>query len=180
MKKHVGIITDDLILYNKIRLLLRHEANVSLSTADETAGAYDVLLADARITDGKPGAVMIGDGEELPLSFRHEDLVMILQRSGEADVGISLSATAHVAYISGEAVKLTEVEYRLLEVIIEADGFISKEELLHNVWGNGYDLGVVNVYVHYLRRKLEKDGRKVIISSRNEGYKISENYRRKN
>jgi DNA-binding response OmpR family regulator len=34
---------------------------------------------------------------------------------------------------------------------------------------------VLNVYVHYLREKLE-DGKKIIISSRKLGYKIDERY----
>ena len=71
------------------------------------------------------------------------------------------------------------MEYKLLDVILSADGYVSKDAILRTVWGNGYDEGVVNVYIYYLRRKLEKDGRRVIISSRNEGYKIDEKYRRK-
>ena len=179
MKKHVGIITDDLILYNKIRLLLRDSANVTLAKTDEGADRYDLLLADTDVATEKPGAVPIGEGGRIPRTFRHEDLIKALENSGEPEASISLSTTGNEAYVSGEAVRLTEVEYKLLEVILASDGFVSKETLLKTVWGDGYDLGVVNVYVHYLRRKLERDGKKVIISSRNEGYKISENYRRK-
>ena len=39
---------------------------------------------------------------------------------------------------------------------------------------DGVDGGVVNVYVHYLREKLEKNGERIIISTRNLGYKINE------
>ena len=179
MKKHVGIITDDLILYNKIRLLLRDTANVTLARADESADRYDLLLLDTAVATEKAGAVLIGEGGRIPRGFRHEELIEALEHSGEPEESISLSATSSEAYLSGEAVRLTEVEYKLLEVILASDGYVSKEALLERVWGDGYDLGVVNVYVHYLRRKLERDGKKVIVSSRNEGYKISENYRRK-
>ena len=34
----------------------------------------------------------------------------------------------------------------------------------------------MNVYVHYLREKLEYNGEKVIISSRKNGYKIDERF----
>ena len=179
MKKHVGVITSDLILYNKIRLLLRDTANVTLAAAEEGADRYDVLFCDVESTGTKAGAIMIGDGCSIPRAFRHEELLDALEHSGEPEACISLSATSNEAYVLGETIKLTEVEYKLLDVILASDGFVSKEALLKSVWGEGYDLGVVNVYVHYLRRKLEKDGKKVIISSRNEGYKISENYRRK-
>jgi DNA-binding response OmpR family regulator len=62
-------------------------------------------------------------------------------------------------------------------VLIEASGdFISREELIRRVWGEGADGGVLNVYVHYLREKLEKQGEKIIISSRKNGYKIDGKY----
>ncbi len=179
MKKHVGVITNDLILYSKIKLLLREAANVTLAAETDSLDVYDVLFLDTRVGNGKDGAILIGEGGMLELNFRHEDLIQLIEKSGHPDEAIILSKNTHEAYVLGEAVKLTEVEYKLLAAIVKADGFISKEALLGEVWGDGYDLGVVNVYVHYLRRKLEKDGKKVIISSRNEGYKISENYRRK-
>jgi two-component system OmpR family response regulator len=106
-------------------------------------------------------------------------LALLTETDGGPDASLSLSDDGRHAYIFGEKIKLTEVEYKLLEVILKADGFVSKEQILDTVWGDGYDLGVVNVYVHYLRRKLEKGGNKVIISSRNEGYRIDEKYRRK-
>ena len=179
MKKHVGIITSDFILYSKIRLLLREMANVTLVARGEATEGYDILLADLRTSDGIPaGAVTIGDGGTLPSSFRHEDLLDILNNGEKKADRIILSASAKSAYLSGEAIRLTEVEYKLLEVILSADGFVSKQKLLNTVWGDGCDEGVVNVYIYYLRKKLEKDGRRVIISSRNEGYKIDEKYRR--
>jgi len=52
----------------------------------------------------------------------------------------------------------------------------SREELLSRVWGNDTDPGVLNVYVHYLREKLERGGEKIILSSRKCGYRISEKY----
>lgn len=180
MKKHVGIITADTVLYNKIRLLLRETATVTLADVKDEIDSYDLLLADVRAAGyDVAGAVLIGEGGRLPLLFKHEDLCNILDESGRADHTITLSAKDHTAYVFGDAVRLTEVEFKLLEVILSADGYVTKQELLRTVWGDGYDEGVVNVYVHYLRRKLERDGQKVIISSRNEGYKISEKYRRK-
>ena len=179
MKKHVGVITNDLILYSKIKLLLREAANVTLAAEADSLDVYDVLFLDTRVGEKKDGAILIGEGGRLALTFRHEELIHLIEESGKPDEAIALSPATHEAYVLGEAVKLTEVEYKLLEAIVKADGFVSKEALLEGVWGDGYDLGVVNVYVHYLRRKLEKDGKRVIISSRNEGYKISDNYRRK-
>ena len=178
--KRIGVISKNPLVYNKIRLLLRDTAAVEEFKA-EANGAYTLVIADIDSAD-KPDfeCVTLGRGGDLPLPFRHEDMIaLVTGTEGEAERFLSLSADGRHAYISGEEIKLTEVEYKLLEVILKADGFVSKEQILDTVWGDGYDLGVVNVYVHYLRRKLEKGGNKVIISSRNEGYRIDEKYRRK-
>ena len=49
---------------------------------------------------------------------------------------------------------------------------MSREELVTAVWGEGADDGVLNVYVHYLREKLEKENERVILYSRKSGYRI--------
>ena len=54
--------------------------------------------------------------------------------------------------------------------------FVSRDELSRAVWGEGADGGILNVYIHYLREKLESKGEKVIISSRRGGYKIDGKY----
>ena len=179
MKKHVGVITSDFILFNKIRLLLRECATVSITTSSDAMQSYDLVFADTRCcTDIPTGALTIGEDGALSLFFRHEELLSLVSGSEKKSDAITLSANTQSVYFSGEIIRLTEVEYKLLEVILSADGYVSKQELLGTVWGQGYDEGVVNVYIYYLRRKLEKDGRRVIISSRNEGYKIDEKYRR--
>ena len=179
MKKRVGVITGDRNLYNKIRLLLRADATVELITEGASTAVYDLIFKDVKNdmrTDAK--TLTVGDGGDIPFPFRHESIIDALD---DTDAVVSDSITLaddgkHV-YIGGEAVKLTGVEYALLDYVMKADGFASREDILANVWGDGFDRGVVNVYIHYLRKKIEKDGRKVIISSRTEGYKIDERYR---
>ena len=63
-----------------------------------------------------------------------------------------------------------------MHLLCSADGeFVSREEILHSVWSGDADPGIINVYVHYLREKLE-DGEKIIVSSRKNGYKIDGRY----
>lgn len=181
MRKRVGVITDDSNLYNKIRLLLLGEASVTLLNESFDVELYDLVFKDLRsdvTIDGE--CVEIGEGGDLPLPFRHEDILDAVSDAGNKETGaLTLSGDGKHVYLFGEAIKLTDVEYRLLERLLDEDGFVSREELLSSVWGDGFDQGVVNVYVCYLRRKLEKSGNKVIIASRGEGYKIDEKYRRK-
>lgn len=58
----------------------------------------------------------------------------------------------------GEPLNLTPRELRLLERFMRAPGVVvSKQELLDDVWGEGFDgpTNVVEVYVGYLRRKID-------------------------
>jgi len=43
----------------------------------------------------------------------------------------------------------------------------SREQLLHSVWGEGFvgDSNVLDVYVRYLRRKLEPEGQPTLIQT---------------
>jgi DNA-binding response OmpR family regulator len=78
-----------------------------------------------------------------------------------------------LAFIGGRCVKLTEIEYALAALLVERGDFISREEILEKIWGGEADPGIINVYIHYLRGKLETGGERVIISSRLRGYSIN-------
>ncbi|MFA5561844.1 MAG: winged helix-turn-helix domain-containing protein [Eubacteriales bacterium] len=78
-----------------------------------------------------------------------------------------------IARFDGREVALTEREYRLLSVLMAAGGgVVSRETLFEQVWGGQGETGVVNVYIHYLRRKLEAGGRKLIESRKGRGYAL--------
>jgi len=58
----------------------------------------------------------------------------------------------------GKNVNLTSTEYRLLKMfVLNSNKVLSRGELLDEVWGTNFDIGtnVVDVYVNYLRKKLE-------------------------
>lgn len=60
----------------------------------------------------------------------------------------------------GRNVKLTSREYTLLEYFLKNPArVLSRTELLENVWSVNFDLGtnVVDVYVNYLRNKVDKE-----------------------
>ena len=116
---------------------------------------------------------------DMAIPFRHEDALALVESSSDIGEYIVLGGDGRHTYLGDEKIKLTELEYKLLGALISADGdFVTRQELLSSVWGEGFDAGVVNVYVHYLRQKLEKNGKKIILSSRKEGYGIDKKYRR--
>jgi DNA-binding response OmpR family regulator len=74
-------------------------------------------------------------------------------------------------------VTLTSREFSLLEYLMRRDGNVaSKPEILDHVWGMdfGGDPNVVEVYIGYLRRKLDQPfGTNVIRTVRGAGYRLS-------
>jgi two-component system KDP operon response regulator KdpE len=61
---------------------------------------------------------------------------------------------------AGDDVRLTPTEWHLLEVLLRNPGkLLSQRQLLHDVWGPGYDnaSGNLRLYMAQLRRKLEPD-----------------------
>ena len=180
-RKTVAVFTRDVYLFQKIKLELYGSAVAVLCERREDAAEADITLVDADsreefIADGikmtRHGAV----DNEIPIPF---PLGFIERLIGGEDSqrSIQISDTERCALLHGRRIRLTEVEYSLLKLLIDREGeFVSREELLEKVWNNSADGGVINVYIHYLREKLETGGEKIIISSRKHGYKISENF----
>ena len=74
---------------------------------------------------------------------------------------IELDGPGHRALRGGRDLELTNRELELLEVFMRHPGEVITRERLHeDVWGYDFDPGtnVVDVFVGYLRRKLERDG----------------------
>jgi DNA-binding response OmpR family regulator len=75
-------------------------------------------------------------------------------------------------------VRLTPREFALLEHLVRQGDFISsKDELLAEVWGPEFvgDPNIVEVYVRYLRKKLDSDRSASLIETiRGIGYRMTD------
>ncbi|GGD58688.1 response regulator transcription factor [Paenibacillus nasutitermitis] len=110
--------------------------------------------------------------------------VLLRRNSGGAPDGElkygPLSVKCHVmeGYANGEPLKLTVKEFELLEyLLLNREQIVTKDQLLDRVWGidTGAGLGVVDVYVHYLRKKLAPAGCEGYIHTvRGVGYLLKE------
>lgn len=72
---------------------------------------------------------------------------------------LQLDRNSKTATRAGNEIKLTSTEYRLLEFfMLNQRKVLSRIDLLENVWDINFDMGtnVVDVYVNYLRNKIEK------------------------
>lgn len=79
------------------------------------------------------------------------------------DLTVDLAAkrvTRDTGDCGGADIRLTPTEWHLLEVLLRNPGkLLSQKQLLHDVWGPGYDnaSGNLRLYMAQLRRKLEPD-----------------------
>ena len=94
---------------------------------------------------------------------------------------LSLNTRSHIVARAGKQIDLTGKEYRLLEyLLINKNQILSRERILNHVWGYDFEGSgnVVDVYMNYVRKKIEADGqRKLIHTVRGIGYvmRVEEN-----
>lgn len=73
--------------------------------------------------------------------------------------GIELDADAKMVRLHDTVLNLTATEYRLLEFFLKnRNKVLSRIQILESVWDINFNLGtnVVDVYINYLRKKLDK------------------------
>ena len=91
---------------------------------------------------------------------------------------LALNTSTRSASLNGEPVPLTATEYRLLEFMLHNRGrVLSRMELLENVWGIDFNMStnVVDVYVNYLRKKIDTNpAQKLIHTMIGMGYILKE------
>lgn len=91
---------------------------------------------------------------------------------------LKLSLLSHSAHYGEEELLLTKKEYELLEYLLKNKNIaLTREQLLNNVWDYEYfgDTNVVDVYIRYLRQKIDdKYGIHLISTVRGVGYIIKD------
>lgn len=110
---------------------------------------------------------------------RHSTKNLVVAEKEELTFGeLQLNTVAHSCEYQGEELTLTKKEYDLLECLLRNKNVaMSREQLLSTVWGYEYmgDTNVVDVYVRYLRQKIDdKYGIHMIETIRGIGYMIKE------
>ncbi len=91
---------------------------------------------------------------------------------------LELDLLSRTAHRGGEKIALTNREFALLEVLmLSAPKPVSKTAIVEHVWDQHFDSGtnVVNVYVNYLREKIDRPGWAPLIHTvRGVGFMIKE------
>jgi two-component system response regulator MprA len=81
---------------------------------------------------------------------------------------LRLDLASHEVSRGGMPVHLSHTEFQLLQCLMAGAGRVqSRQSLLEQVWGEGFvgDANVLDVYVRYLRRKLEPAGLPTLIQT---------------
>ena len=181
---NIVVYTADERLWQRVRLCLVDTADYIYLGGEGDFGRAVVILDTDTVKADIDADILLsrrGMGGALMVPFSFEDLKNEVKRIEKRHTGsLILLEGERAVRLFGEIIRLTDVEYRLLSALLSerAGVFVSRERLIKEVWRGECDGGVVNVYIHYLREKLEKSGEKIIISSRREGYMIDERYRR--
>ncbi len=187
----VGVYTVDAFLFRKISLVLTGTCEVIAASDPSDVGGFDLVMVDCR--DGQAaseygrliasGGVRILPDEEaragdIPYPFSYDALIAFVRsHSAERGARLVLEGDREHVRLDGERIRLTDVEGKLLAAILDGGGeYVTRETLTERVWHGAATAGVLNVYIHYLREKLETRGEKIIISSRKCGYKIDARY----
>lgn len=79
---------------------------------------------------------------------------------------LKLDTWSNIAERAGRQIALTAKEYTLLELFMRnPNKILSREYIAEKVWGIDFDTGTnfIDVYVNYLRKKIEKDFKKKLL-----------------
>ncbi len=138
-------------------------------------------------THDKVHGLTVGGDDYVTKPFSLEELIAriraVLRRGGLAEPDSSrlvfedleLDDDAHEVTRAGQPIELTVTEYRLLRYfMLNPRRALTRTQLLEHVWN--YDFGgdarVLETYVSYLRKKLDKHGPPLICTVRGVGYAL--------
>jgi two-component system OmpR family response regulator len=154
----------------------------------DMAGArLPVLFLTARDTlDDKLRGFTLGGDDYMTKPFSVEELIVrvraILRRvHGAGDDGrleladLRLDEESHEVFRGSTSIDLTPTEFKLLHyLLLNAGRVVSKSQILDRVWNYDFDgnANVVEIYISYLRRKIDSLGPTLIHTVRGVGYTL--------
>lgn len=112
------------------------------------------------------------------VALRHSAQMQGSPESAIQAGNLSIDLASHIVTRSGEEVKLTATEFKLLAYLAVNSGrVLTHQSILNKVWGIEYsdDVEYLRVYMSQLRKKLEEDPRhpRHLLSEPGVGYRFS-------
>jgi two-component system copper resistance phosphate regulon response regulator CusR len=131
-----------------------------------------LMLTALGTTEDIVTGLEIGADDYLPKPFKFKELlarINALTRRGTAGnkngsqllkvQDLEMNLNSMEVYRGGDEILLTAREFRLLEFLLKnTNRVVSRTDILENVWEVNFDLGsnVIDVYINYLRKKIER------------------------
>ena len=151
------------------------ESRSSVQSYFQTRG-HDVVTTRAE----RPDAVVIVVQKPTALDALYARVQEVLK--SEIDVLVAgdlvLDRVRHRVTRGGEEIPLTLTEFNLLEYLLRNKNVaLTRKQILEAVWGGTVDgfTNIVDVYVNYLRKKIERvEGKKLLKTVRGVGYMLEE------
>jgi DNA-binding response OmpR family regulator len=180
-------LTGDFALVLLDVLLPKKSGLAVLNAIRERDADLPVILLTARgEIEHKVEGLDMGANDYVVKPFSFEELIARvraqLRRPGQREAAglevgdIKLDFRTRKVERAGNEVRLTSREFELLAYLMRhPDQVLSRSQILNAVWGYDYDPGtnVLEVYIGYLRRKLESpDGAVPIETVRAVGYRL--------
>lgn len=145
-----------------------------------------LMLTALGTTENIVEGLNIGADDYLVKPFKFKELVARLEALGRrGNIAVSvmgpltffdleLDREAKTVIRAQKTIRLTSTEFRLLEyLMLHKNKVLSRMDILENVWDIGFNMGtnVVDVYINYLRNKIDKGhARKLIHTVIGMGY----------
>src|SRR6202165_2454239 len=144
-----------------------------------------IFLTAKDATEDKVHGLTVGGDDYVTKPFSIEELVarvrVVLRRHAGGENGTSRLALAdlevdedaHEVRRAGHVIDLTPTEYRLLRyLLVNAGRVLTRAQILDHVWDYdfGGDASVLETYVSYLRRKVDRFEPTLIQTVRGVGY----------
>ncbi|HEX6548252.1 MAG TPA: response regulator transcription factor [Candidatus Dormibacteraeota bacterium] len=143
-----------------------------------------IFLTARDATEDKVHGLTVGGDDYVTKPFSIEELVarvrVVLRRHGESAASrvlrladLELDEDAHEVRRAGETIDLTPTEFRLLRyLLVNAGRVLSRNQILDHVWDYdfGGDASVLETYISYLRRKVDRFDPPLIQTVRGIGY----------
>jgi two-component system, OmpR family, response regulator len=164
--------------------------DVCRSLRDDGCGARVLMLTAKDARQDKVDGLRSGADDYLTKPFAFDELLArlqaLLRRGHYQAVGspalrvadLTLDPATRKVARAERPISLTTREFALLAYLMANAGkVVSRTKLLANVWEYGFDPGtkIVDVYIRYLRRKIDADGQKPLIRTvRGLGYSIGD------
>ncbi len=148
-----------------------------------------LLLTALDGIDDRVRGLDAGADDYLPKPFAFQELLARLRALGRRKVharepthlevnGLRLDLRRRRADREGHAIELSPKEFSLLEFLMRNEGrVVTRTQILDHIWGYDYgtDSNLVDVYMAYLRRKVDRgNGQKLIRTVRGVGYALGD------